>query len=49
MRDPLSLAERRGVEMPITEQMVKILYQGKAPRDAVEELMSRELKPESQL
>ena len=48
-RSILSLAERRGVEMPITEQMVKILYQGKAPRVAVEELMSRELKPESQL
>ncbi len=48
-RSILSLAERRGVEMPITEQVVKILYQGKALRDAVEELMSRELKPESQL
>jgi glycerol-3-phosphate dehydrogenase (NAD(P)+) len=43
------LAERRGIEMPITRQMVAILYQGKDPRQAVEELMTRELKSETEL
>jgi glycerol-3-phosphate dehydrogenase (NAD(P)+) len=35
--------------MPITEQMVAVLYQGKDPRHAVEELMTRELKSETEL
>ena len=35
--------------MPITRQMVAILYQGKDPRQAVEELMTRELKSETEL
>ena len=43
------IAERRGVEMPITEQMVEVLYRGKAPRQVVEELMSRELRSEAEL
>jgi glycerol-3-phosphate dehydrogenase (NAD(P)+) len=43
------LAEQRGVEMPITRQMVAVLHQGKDPRQAVEELMTRELKAETAL
>ncbi|MEM1202554.1 MAG: NAD(P)H-dependent glycerol-3-phosphate dehydrogenase [Acidobacteriota bacterium] len=43
------LAERKGVEMPITEQMVRVLYHGKDTRQAVEELMTRELRPEAEL
>ena len=43
------LAAQRGVEMPITEQMVAVLYHGKDPRRAVEELMTRELKAETAL
>jgi glycerol-3-phosphate dehydrogenase (NAD(P)+) len=43
------LAARHGVEMPITEQMVAVLYQGKDPRRAVEELMTRGLKAEAEL
>jgi len=35
-----------GVEMPITEQVYQILYEGKRPKDAVKELMSRKLKME---
>jgi len=46
-RSVLALARRRGVEMPITEQMELVLYHGKEPRRAVEDLMSRELKAES--
>jgi glycerol-3-phosphate dehydrogenase (NAD(P)+) len=40
------LAERLGVEMPITQQVCEVLFQSKAPRDAVPELMTRELKSE---
>lgn len=41
-----ALAERAGVEMPIATQMRAVLYEGRAPRAAVEELMSRRLKRE---
>ncbi|MHB1701412.1 MAG: NAD(P)H-dependent glycerol-3-phosphate dehydrogenase [Acidobacteriaceae bacterium] len=37
----LGLARSLGVEMPIIERMEAILYQGKPPRDAMRELMSR--------
>ncbi|GAC1416345.1 MAG: NAD(P)H-dependent glycerol-3-phosphate dehydrogenase [Acidobacteriaceae bacterium] len=37
----LGLAARYGVEMPITEQMSAILYDGKSPREAIKELMMR--------
>jgi glycerol-3-phosphate dehydrogenase (NAD(P)+) len=43
------LARERGVEMPITEQMVQVLYQGKSPGKALEDLMGRELKEEAEL
>ncbi len=43
------LAERRGVEMPITEQMVEILYHGKPPKHAVRDLMAHELRAEAEL
>lgn len=35
------LAARRGVELPITAEVYRILYEGKAPRLAVEDLMMR--------
>jgi glycerol-3-phosphate dehydrogenase (NAD(P)+) len=37
----LGLAARYGVEMPITEQMDTILHRGKAPKEAIRELMAR--------
>lgn len=40
------LAQREGVEMPITQVMHAILYQGVSVRRAVEALMQRDLKPE---
>lgn len=43
------IAERKGVEMPITEQMVEVLYHGKDPRRSVEDLMTRELRSEAEL
>lgn len=40
------LARRLGVEVPITEQVYQILHGGTDPRQAVIDLMTRELKPE---
>lgn len=40
------LAERHGIEIPITSQMMRVLYEGKEPRTALEELMTRERKSE---
>ena len=42
----VGLARARGVEMPISEQMYAILHQGKAPREAISELMARSSKSE---
>jgi glycerol-3-phosphate dehydrogenase (NAD(P)+) len=38
---------RSNVEMPICEQIHRVVHEGVAPKDAVKELMSRALKPES--
>lgn len=35
-----------GVEMPISEEIYQVLYRGKSPKKAVEELMTRTLKAE---
>jgi len=43
----VGLANARGVEMPITEQMDNILHKGKSPREAIQELMSRTGKSET--
>ncbi len=40
------LAEARKVKLPITEKVYEILYKGKEPRQAVGELMSRQLRSE---
>lgn len=40
------LAERAGVEMPICQQVYRILYEQLPPRQAVHELLSRDLKAE---
>ena len=42
----VGLARAHGVEMPITEQMYAILHEGKAPRKAIYELMTRSSKSE---
>ncbi len=38
------LSQRMGVEMPICEQIYKVLYEGKAPKEAAIALLSREQK-----
>ena len=40
------LADRAGLEMPITNEVKAVLYDGKSVRDAVAELMSRPLREE---
>ncbi|MGH9520155.1 MAG: NAD(P)H-dependent glycerol-3-phosphate dehydrogenase [Terriglobales bacterium] len=40
------LAQRLRVDMPITAQMRQVLFDGKPPLEAVQELMLRALKPE---
>lgn len=40
------LAEREGVDMPISAEVYKVLYEDKNPRDSLRDLMSRELKVE---
>lgn len=40
------LSKRYNIEMPIIEQVYKVLYEDKAPADAVNDLMSRSLKAE---
>ena len=37
----VGLARKMSVEMPITEQMHAILQEGKAPKEAIRELMTR--------
>jgi glycerol-3-phosphate dehydrogenase (NAD(P)+) len=43
----VGLAHARAVEMPITQQMHAILHEGKSPREAIEQLMARSGKSES--
>jgi glycerol-3-phosphate dehydrogenase (NAD(P)+) len=44
----VGLAQARGVEMPITVQMHAILHQGKPPREALFELMTRSGRSETE-
>ena len=43
----LELAQRHGIEMPIATAVGSILFQGKAPKDAIHALMDRALGVES--
>lgn len=42
----VELARRSSVEMPIAEQMFRMLHSGTAPREAIQRLMERSLKGE---
>lgn len=48
-RSVYHLAKRLNVEMPISEQVYRVLYEGKDPRRAVQELMERDLKHELEM
>lgn len=45
-RAACSLAEKKGIEMPITKQVFEVLFQGKSPHQGVAELMLRGKKHE---
>lgn len=45
-RAALRLAERHGVELPITAKMAEILFEGRSPKEAIGQLMERTLKAE---
>jgi glycerol-3-phosphate dehydrogenase (NAD(P)+) len=45
-RSVVALADRHGVEMPITQAVYEILFEGCSIRDAIHELMTRPLKAE---
>jgi glycerol-3-phosphate dehydrogenase (NAD(P)+) len=46
-KETFLLARKYGVEMPITEQTYKVLYEGLDPLTAVQNLLAREQKAES--
>ncbi|MEJ2480331.1 MAG: NAD(P)-dependent glycerol-3-phosphate dehydrogenase [Acidihalobacter sp.] len=46
-RSVMRLAERYAVELPICEQVYRVLYEGDAARDAVTHLLAREPKSEA--
>lgn len=48
-RATLTLARMHGVEMPITEAVSAVLFDGAVPATAVQQLLSREVKSESGL
>ena len=43
----VALGSRYGVELPIAQEVEKILFQAKGPRQALRDLMERGLKPEN--
>lgn len=45
-REAWHLAQKHKVEMPIIEQTYRVLYEGKSPKDAVQDLLGREAKSE---
>ena len=45
-RSVLDLARAHGVDVPITEAVVRVCHEGESPANMVREIMSREAKPE---
>ena len=43
-----TLAAQHGVEMPITHQVKRVLFDGEPAASAVDNLLARDAKPESQ-
>ena len=46
-KEAYAIAKKMGVEMPITEQAYRVLFEGASAKDAVEALMTREKRHES--
>lgn len=45
-KSAVMLSQRIGIEMPITREVFAVLHEGKSPRLAMRDLMTREAKPE---
>ncbi|MCA9834811.1 MAG: NAD(P)-dependent glycerol-3-phosphate dehydrogenase [Thermomicrobiales bacterium] len=45
-RATVEMARSRGIDMPIAEEMYRVLFEGKSPEDAVQTLMGREPRHE---
>ncbi|HNF25973.1 MAG TPA: glycerol-3-phosphate dehydrogenase, partial [Leptospiraceae bacterium] len=45
-KSAFQLSKKLGVEMPITEEVYKMLYEDKSPKEVVKDLMGRDLKKE---
>lgn len=45
-REVFELSQRKAVDMPITEQVYGVLYEGRSPKEAVHELLARVQKAE---
>src|SRR5687768_7153301 len=45
-RSAKELGEKVGVDLPIIAEMYALLYEGESPRNAIQRLMTRSLKPE---
>lgn len=43
------LVDKTGIEMPISEKVYEIIYDGKSPKEGVVELMTRSLKSEKEI
>ncbi len=46
-KETLSLAQKHGIDMPITEQTYKVLYENLNPLTAVQNLLGRDQRPET--
>ena len=46
-KSAMQLAQKHGIEMPITTEMYRVLYEGESPREGVQRLMTRALKAEA--
>ncbi len=47
-RAAYELSRKLGIEMPITAEVQAVLFEGKSPRQAVKDLMTRRAKPEKE-
>jgi glycerol-3-phosphate dehydrogenase (NAD(P)+) len=45
-KSTVALARKLKIEMPIAEKMYSVLYEGRKPQDAIQDLMERKLKEE---
>jgi glycerol-3-phosphate dehydrogenase (NAD(P)+) len=46
-KSAVALARQHRIEMPITEQMHRVLFENRSPKEAIGELMVRDPKPET--